>query len=596
MERPKQHIIDSMGGTQLRAALEGRGWTLEEKRKDYGIDYDVEVFRDGKSTGITFKIQLKSSVSSAYSKDGDFISEEIKRSNAVYLCKELRVPVLLVHADVRNKKTFWTAPQLDSDILGSLAAKPSGGTFTFRIPTKNQLPENIPQLLDAVAQAETLLSTRSLLSTPVPDFLTSVENRVDKGQVGQELKNKSDAIRLSQAEELFESGSFSEVRIKIQRIISDPEASVENRFWALLTAERLEVTDGLQKGMVEENVAKILLTIRAQMKQVTRKGPHHLKFFSVIALKAAELYALTSRDLAMYLNWKINKEEDAFWKAHLAYHRARLTSEVVRKYGQCMRLVGYAVNSRSLLALPHALMHIAEAIAPFAYRLKDEGLLDAAAVYTAGAFRVCQLAGSIASLNGDDNALGWAAGHAAAVVQDGSSPIHRWAEETVAKIKNKEMREAFVERLRKFSIHRDDDSLSLAEEQRVYESMASALGIDLTDSNDSIARIVRIGIADFDPTRVLKNCQHLFVSLGSSGLPAEMLQLPTAGSKFLHCTLKSKTIGGVSLDRVYEGFKAKFCDGCAECKPHAADWSYSHRWQREQNERHKKFVELGQRV
>jgi len=181
-------------------------------------------------------------------------------------------------------------------------------------------------------------------------------------------------------------------------------------------------------------------------------------------------------------------------------------------------------------------------------------------------------------------------------VQDGSSPIHRWAEETVAKIKNKEMREAFVERLRKFSIHRDDDSLSLAEEQRVYESMASALGIDLTDSNDSIARIVRIGIADFDPTRVLKNCQHLFVSLGSSGLPAEMLQLPTAGSKFLHCTLKSKTIGGVSLDRVYEGFKAKFCDGCAECKPHAADWSYSHRWQREQNERHKKFVELGQRV
>jgi len=207
--------------------------------------------------------------------------------------------VLLVRADVRNKKTFWTAPQLDSGTLRSLATKSSTRTVTFRIPTKNLLPENVPQLLDAVGQA---LSTRSLLSTPVPDFLTSVENRVDKGQVGQELQNKSDAIRLSQAEELFESGSFNEVRIKIRRIISDPEASVENRFWALLTAERLEVTDGLQNGMVEENVARILLTIRAQMKQVTRKGPHHLKFFSLIALKAAELYALTSRDLAMYLN------------------------------------------------------------------------------------------------------------------------------------------------------------------------------------------------------------------------------------------------------------------------------------------------------
>jgi len=229
-------------------------------------------------------------------------------------------------------------------------------------------------------------------------------------------------------------------------------------------------------------------------------------------------------------------------------------------------------------------MHIAEAIAPFACRLKDEGFLDAAAVYTSGAFRVCQLAASIASLTGDDNALGWAAGHAAAVVQDGSSPIHRWAEETVAKIKNKEMREAFVERLRKVSIRKDDSSLSIAEEQRVYETMAAALGSDLTDANDSIARIARIGIADFDPTRVLKNCEHLFVSLGSSGLPAQMLQLPTAGSKFLHCTLKSKTIGGLSLDGVYERFKANFCDGCAECNPHPANWNYSHRWQREQNE------------
>jgi len=85
------------------------------------------------------------------------------------------------------------------------------------------------------------------------------------------------------------------------------------------------------------------------------------------------------------------------------------------------------------------------------------------AVYTAGAFRVCQLAGSIASLNGDDNALGWAAGTPQPSCKTGRAQFIAGLKKRWPKIKNKEMREAFVERLRKFSIHRDDDSLSLAE-------------------------------------------------------------------------------------------------------------------------------------
>jgi len=56
-----------------------------------------------------------------------------------------------------------------------------------------------------------------------------------------------------------------------------------------------------------------------------------------------------------------------------------------------------------------------------------------------------------------------------------------------------------------------------------------------------------IGIADFDPTRGLKKLPTSIREPRFLGLPAEMLQLPTAGSKFLRCTLKSKTIGGVSL-------------------------------------------------
>jgi len=89
---------------------------------------------------------------------------------------------------------------------------------------------------------------------------------------------------------------------------------------------------------------------------------------------------------------------------------------------------------------------------------------------------------------------------------------------------------------------------------------------------------------------VVKNCQHFFVTIGSTGLPGEWLGLPTAGSKLLHCTLKGKSIGGISLDTVYAAFKSEYCNGCKECVPHPPDWRYSHKWQGRQNELHKDFI------
>lgn len=63
--------------------------------------------------------------------------------------------------------------------------------------------------------------------------------------------------------------------------------------------------------------------------------------------------------------------------------------------------------------------------------------------------------------------------------------------------------------------------------------MAHALGIDLSNPSDPIVEMVNVGIADFDPTRVLRNCEHMFLTLGRQGhgmfhmVLAQQLQLPT---------------------------------------------------------------------
>src|SRR5205823_8836809 len=98
-----------------------------------------------------FKVQLKSSLSTAYSASGDFVSEPIDVKNARYLVHEMQTPTVLVHADVHQGRTFWYAPQLNVDAAERVKALKNDQTVTLRIPTENSLPESVGALLQAVS-------------------------------------------------------------------------------------------------------------------------------------------------------------------------------------------------------------------------------------------------------------------------------------------------------------------------------------------------------------------------------------------------------------------------------------------------------------
>jgi len=100
MKRPEQHRTDSRGQALLLSALARTGWVARPLNPDYGLDYEVEVFEDNLATGITFKLQLKSSLAPSYSAGGDFVSISLEVPRARYLVIETQVPTLLVQADV----------------------------------------------------------------------------------------------------------------------------------------------------------------------------------------------------------------------------------------------------------------------------------------------------------------------------------------------------------------------------------------------------------------------------------------------------------------------------------------------------------------
>src|SRR6266516_2001850 len=104
MKRPQQNVTDSRGDALLRSVFAPSGWVVNGVEKDYGWDYDIEVFKKGESTGFSFKVQLKSSTASEYSADGIFISQELTIDQAEYLAVQQIAPTVLMHADVSTNR------------------------------------------------------------------------------------------------------------------------------------------------------------------------------------------------------------------------------------------------------------------------------------------------------------------------------------------------------------------------------------------------------------------------------------------------------------------------------------------------------------
>jgi hypothetical protein len=126
-----------------------------------------------------------------------------------------------------------------------------------------------------------------------------------------------------------------------------------------------------------------------------------------------------------------------------------------------------------------------------------------------------------------------------------------------------------------------DQEITEEQELAIIQKLAEAAGIDLEDGSGEISQIVRIGIRDKNPERVLKFCQHLHVALGAHGLPAEMLGLPTAGSKFLYCELAENGVCGLQLDDLFSYVKETCCEHCKNSNPQPDDWKWTRQWQQE---------------
>jgi hypothetical protein len=437
---------------------------------------------------------------------------------------------------------------------------------------------------------------------PAP-FIAATSSVKESAELSRSLRDKSDAIDLIMAQKVTASGDFDSARQAIQTVLASPQSSVESKFFAVLVEEKNErLALRAQDEYRSDHLAVVLATV-TKLGELTRKEPGALKFYALIARVAAEFYQLAKEDWGLFENWRVHQATgDLWWRTELRVLRAEVSSRILRKYGQFIRLARLSEKTPYQSALPLAFLRIVEGAATLINRLELEGIPEAAASIRESVFEVCKLAAAIAAQYGQHAERAQAALSAGMLSRDRGAACVHWAEAQVEQIADEEVRDFARATLTDqpatlANEAPDDEAIPVSMEQQIYENMASGLGIDLADQEDPISEMVRIGIADFDPTRVLRDCSHMFVTLSRRGsgflhfVVAQQLQLPTMGAKVIHCTLHKYAREGVSLDETYQRFRKDYCDQCPDRSPREPGWQYTHEWQLAENERNKDFME-----
>jgi len=603
IQKSVQQDIDLEGQRLLGQALGPLGWVINKIENDFGIDYDAQVFVNGSPCGLWFKIQLKSSAHSEHSSDGSFISQELSADHARHYALELRDPVFLIHADTHAKKVFWCAPQLDDELISKLTDGRVSSTVTARVPSSNLLPDTAEALLRTVEELYLTLANRTLADSSVSGFAESLKHQPGEVALREEFQHKNDALKLRKVHELLVARRYPEARSSAEVIFSDPDSSIENRFWALEQIGDIDWGEAVSQDRPQSELPLIHLKNAKALQALSKPGPPHLKFFALIVRKAAELDQLVIDNwgLTILLHQHRGPAGNPFMalKAYADY--AVSTRRVIAKYNQCLRLARYATDFRGRWILPRALNRIVQSIASFIGRigrLEFTEIGGTASQFHASILQICKLMAWIAEESDDQDALAMAAVASLLPVSSQDTDAFRWAVRTLDRITDSDIKgratKVMERHIRRWKGEAVEGDRYCDPAQQLVENAAASLGIDPSDESNPIVQGLRVAARDNTPERVLKTCEHILSSRGATGPIAREIEMlfgiQTAGSKIIHCALHRYHLEAKDLDSAFAQFKSQFCDSCPDQAPRPAEWKYTKEFQRDFNAKHLQLV------
>lgn len=618
MKRPRSHQIDTQAQSILRSKLPA-DWVPREQHPDYGIDYEIEVFHGEQPSGIWFRIQLKGT-EQYYRETEDSIAIRFETDKIKYYLSKVPFPVFLFVVHTQRKEIHWLFLQkYVNEILKVEKSKwMKQKSVTIKIPKKNCFYDNVKEIESEAKNG--MLYTHLLHFGTLPwsvDF--KIKGAID--DIGKFEEERKRRLREQNEMDLHLALKYyyeTEYKEKSQQIFVDIFNRTKGQEDYVL--EHLSSISGILSfySLFDEKQNFEIFELSLYGYELAEKiqNRRFIYLFRGFGLEAVYL-KLMKKIRGNQIIQKVVEEQGRGTGSLLRLFQSedyRNLLEISKDYSQ--NIYESFENGEYWVSLDLLERLIRINLFPYWWliteRTKEEltPLLENASDLIESSLKLADALGCIDikceilkhrallfHFQNRDEYKGVLKSMEALAAEHHLNHYVKLSEDLLHEF---DERSHFPEGPDDFPQSRSIEEIPDEEIDKMHRMLAEMAGIDLEKDDDKIANIIRIGLKDRNPERILKNCSHLEVATGSYGIPGEMLGLPTAGFKFLFCKYGGG-VYGLSLDSMYEGvFRKDHCMNCEHHSPMPNDWKWSLAWQqekeRERTDEFQRFIDAVNRI
>lgn len=588
-------------------------WALrsQEDQEDYGIDGEIEVTTpEDKATGLIFKMQLKGTEHATYDEAGQLVYSDASVERFTYYVKRVKLPVIFVVCDVVKNQCFWTRVQGEPEVETALkiAAEKKQGTFTVKLGPARLFEKTeacAARVIEAVGAASDTIALRSVKELSAEVVSNHLAGDPDAAAAEKKFRLFAGIASLEALSALIRSGDLDGALKKAEALLQNSAETPMLRIQAgVLFAHAYGIKVRRANATnAHLDAAKFRLGVSGTLLRIARlpECDARMRLYVRAYARASRMVVNARLMFAIALSEKVQRLQGETLGGPLTtIERINFTNRVTRDFRRLHAILGQALDRKLYSLAPYLVEDWLETAMPFVQALRLAGQKESAIAFQdvlwMGVHLAVELAKAVFGPAGAQQilqAIGLkVTGLAANDPAEAEKLIDRYEQELKAAPPLPGGAEIIgtMRTLLAEAVQEAKQKPTLAELRTHIEEQAAALGIDLSDPDDQMAEVVRIGLEDLDPTRVAYRCRHIHLRHGPRGLPAEMLGLPTAGFKSVHCLKHGHSMEGLKLDAVYDLFsrtmpwdkKGVKCDMCPDVSPHPAGWAWSEEWGAEQ--------------
>lgn len=575
----------------------------QEDQNDFGIDGEIELKNEsGKALGkeSVFKVQIKGEENSTYIHEGKFLSFTLKIERLKYYF-EFKVPVILVVVEVSSERIFWLPITNDENLRNKASGASGNESIQIHLPIENTIVRKNEALANKITSS--VIDCWDYLNIRGLKDSVARYPAVNPSTLNKKIEDIGDALFKAyhqQLNNLLFDRNFNGVFRQASEICSSPIVPAKDRFVALLyywQAFQIAPFTKVKREVFEENF----------------KNCHHL--VNLAREQKSRVHRLISIGKSRRVKFKLQLDQ-----LHATHHSINhfeknslehliFNNQTQQLYRECclslqkiIELCNRLTRDGQYHVLSDLFVDIYASILIFRTVHEARGTKESIAfldqwhenmasfvmtycVITKDFFKIERLYFLISTLLKEDRP---------AIIEVREVVLSSLPElEGVLDILEKSVLE--------MNENQDFYSLSIEDQKSYFVDMAKNLGMDPDDPESEFGHIVDLGLKNYDPSSIMRNCESLFVHYRPGGIIAQSLRMHSTGGMHLLICLKHGHAQGTGnlLTMLYNdsdgsnfgySFKQQNCDKCSDCKPRSEEWSWNLKWYKAAVEENKDFL------